>query len=909
MIARTYGRRSNSNRPPLPRNSTYSNGDVVVLSSQETTSEELYDNNNNYNQSFNFSSQESNSLWSQQDPFDFDSQTDPFDLDSQFDNANNGFNRKRQKNGKRDREVVLDRGDKFKKKKKEKNDNNNKKVFDSGTYMIPATSTLMEAREYGEMMEHVDEVNFALDGLRKGQQLRTRRSSLLSLLSICSTVQQRRLLRSQGMAKTIIDAILGIDFDDSSSNLAAAALFYALTWDGQDDHLLESPNSIRFLIKCLKPTTSVATEDKAPKIGSKLLAICRDSNISRGTSRMSDSTSAGILSKVQDILVSCKELKSNRVFDSGVKRPELDPIWIALLTMEKGCLSKISFEDTTGAVRKTGRKFKEKLRELGGLDAIFQVALKCHSEMEVWLGRSSTSVQALKDDSDLQTLALLLKCLKILENATFLSEANQNRLLGMEENLHSYGSRRITFVQLVISVIKILSGQYLLKNSTSSSDSNPKFCSNGTASTSEVTLIANRKVSNEPILISSSQASSSMELASEERSFGMSWDSTWSSTDQLFLYWYFSEFNNWNTWKKNGPIKTSPGFGLVDMTNSSKDTKYDSSKNDSLMDSQDPFAFDDYNFEPSKWDILSGNQKDSGPQKNGPKRRRRKERHEDPTMTSKIESGSRETCLQESPVEEVHHPRELPRSSTDEEEISSLLGDCLLTAVKVWFLMNLTNENPIGCQQIALCGGLETTASLIARHFPMFSSSASSLISGKEDNASSVLNAQNDKHLTDEELDFLVAILGLLVNLVEKDGQNRSQLAATTVSLCNSEGLRVAESNVIPLLCSIFIANRGAGDTVGEGNELTWNDEEAVLQGEKEAEKMIVEAYSALLLAFLSTESECIRDAITEWLPKHSLKILVPVLERFVAFHLTLEMITPETHKAVSEVIESCKLP
>ena len=32
------------------------------------------------------------------------------------------------------------------------------------------------------------------------------------------------------------------------------------------------------------------------------------------------------------------------------------------------------------------------------------------------------------------------------------------------------------------------------------------------------------------------------------------------------------------------------------------------------------------------------------------------------------------------------------------------------------------------------------------------------------------------------------------------------------------------------------------------------NDEAALLQGEKEAEKMIVEAYSALLLAFLSTE-------------------------------------------------------
>ena len=33
------------------------------------------------------------------------------------------------------------------------------------------------------------------------------------------------------LAKTIIDAILGLSFDDSSSNLAAATLFYVLTSD------------------------------------------------------------------------------------------------------------------------------------------------------------------------------------------------------------------------------------------------------------------------------------------------------------------------------------------------------------------------------------------------------------------------------------------------------------------------------------------------------------------------------------------------------------------------------------------------------------------------------------------------------------------------------------------------------
>ena len=39
--------------------------------------------------------------------------------------------------------------------------------------------------------------------------------------------------------------------------------------------------------------------------------------------------------------------------------------------------------ETTGTVRQAGGNFKEKLRELGGLDAVFEVSLSCHSKMEV----------------------------------------------------------------------------------------------------------------------------------------------------------------------------------------------------------------------------------------------------------------------------------------------------------------------------------------------------------------------------------------------------------------------------------------------------------------------------------------------------------------------------------------------
>jgi hypothetical protein len=135
-------------------------------------------------------------------------------------------------------------------------------------------------------------------------------------------------------------------------------------------------------------------------------------------------------------------------------------------------------------------------------------------------------------------------------------------------------------------------------------------------------------------------------------------------------------------------------------------------------------------------------------------------------------------------------------------------------------------------------------------------------------------------------------------------------LAAASVSLPGIQGLEdERHSNVIPLLCSIFLANQGAGEAAEEGRALALDDEEALLQGEKEAEKMIVEAYAALLLAFLSTESQSIRGAIAECLPDHKLAILVPVLERFVEFHLTLNMISPETHTTVLEVIESCRMP
>lgn len=118
-------------------------------------------------------------------------------------------------------------------------------------------------------------------------------------------------------------------------------------FQGGDDRLLDSPSCIRFLIKLLKPVGAPAPIAKAPTIGSKLLAMRLDADVSQDSVKGLDSTSSSIIGKVQEVLVSCKEIKPSDGND-GHGRPELTPKWISLLTMAKACLSTISIEGLVG---------------------------------------------------------------------------------------------------------------------------------------------------------------------------------------------------------------------------------------------------------------------------------------------------------------------------------------------------------------------------------------------------------------------------------------------------------------------------------------------------------------------------------------------------------------------------------
>uniref|UniRef100_A0A7C9AKI5 Uncharacterized protein n=1 Tax=Opuntia streptacantha TaxID=393608 RepID=A0A7C9AKI5_OPUST len=498
-----------------------------------------------------------------------------------------------------------------------------------------------------------------------------------------------------------------------------------------------------------------------------------------------------------------------------------------------------------------------------------------------------------------------------MENATFLSKENQSHLLRLKGN--AAGQRpSLSFVKLMINLIKILSDLSTTRTaSATSSPEMPIHYTNGIDFCPEFLNSEQKVDSNETFSFRSSQECSSTGRYSSEVSLSASSSRQWLSNFEARLLpsnpgattrsGVGSTLGSCSLMSKSsdGGASSKPKLGFGKRPADSDDALFRD-----LEESQDPFAFDEDEFAPSKWDAVAGR----------PKRRRKqkvKATRDAVDGCLSVPVLSQDECLSQPALNQEefanHHSSDTSCTTTLDEENSNLVADCLLTAIKV--LMNLTNDNAAGCQQIAACGGLEALSSLIARHFPSFGFSSCGEIKEKTlfTNAIPELGSQTDVQLSDQELDFLVTILGLLVNMVENDGNNRSRLAGAKVSLPRSGGLSDVQTGMIPLLCSIFLANRGAGET--SEDEQSWDAEEMVLQGEKEAEKMIVEAYAALLLAFLSTESKNIRNSIANYLPDHSLKVLVPVLERFVTFHLTLNMISPETHRTVSEVIESCRLP
>ena len=116
-------------------------------------------------------------------------------------------------------------------------------------------------------------------------------------------------------------------------------------------------------------------------------------------------------------------------------------------------------------------------------------------------------------------------------------------------------------------------------------------------------------------------------------------------------------------------------FGFGKISNISDDAKFEL-----LEDSQDPFAFDEDDFKPSKWDVLSGKQKVSQTKKGRATYRGLEDGCLSQLRMTQQESSNRES----SKLHDISCPAETSCSDAVNNENSNLLADCLLNAVKVF---------------------------------------------------------------------------------------------------------------------------------------------------------------------------------------------------------------------------------
>ena len=116
--------------------------------------------------------------------------------------------------------------------------------------------------------------------------------------------------------------------------------------------------------------------------------------------------------------------------------------------------------------------------------------------------------------------------------------------------------------------------------------------------------------------------------------------------------------------------------GLVEKTDCTKDAC-----SDMLDDSEDPYAFDEDDFQPSKWDLLSGKRKISRTRNGSRVTPREVENGCQYKLTSQEESSD---GLHKSSNRGHHHSLKSSYCNIPDEEQSSLLADCLLTAIKVF---------------------------------------------------------------------------------------------------------------------------------------------------------------------------------------------------------------------------------
>ena len=154
---------------------------------------------------------------------------------------------------------------------------------------------------------------------------------------------------------------------------------------------------------------------------------------------------------------------------------------------------------------------------------------------------------------------------------------------------------------------------------------------------------------------------------------------------------------------------------------------------------------------------------------------------------------------------------------------------------------------------------------------------------------------------------LLAATLVLLVNVVEADSTTAETLRATFVSLRGARGRSRTRASFVDILTALYLHAGGADEdedaVAAETPDAVTADAIEAYSSKTNGDDLILQAYTGLLLAFLIENQPAARADVVARFPGASLKPLADTLERFHAFHDSLNSISARSSDRLERVV------
>ncbi|XP_072165383.1 wings apart-like protein homolog [Diadema setosum] len=242
-----------------------------------------------------------------------------------------------------------------------------------------------DCQESGESQQFADDIEYLLDGLKNSENTGTRCLSAMSFVEKCAIPSFRMHMRAHGTIAKVFGALQDAA-QDPSLGLCTAGLMYMLSRDRLNMDL--DRESLWLLVRLLSKDTGhrakhleAAQLSEYHKAQEKLWAVFSD--LPKASNTLGD--------------IECSDLSN-------------------------GYLAMESLLSLTS--RRAGEWFKEELRLAGGLEHIAQTVISAALSLSPVTGRM--------EGENLVLFKTMNRCLRVLENVTFMNNENQQFLLELK---------------------------------------------------------------------------------------------------------------------------------------------------------------------------------------------------------------------------------------------------------------------------------------------------------------------------------------------------------------------------------------------------------------------------------------------------------------------------------------------